>query len=503
MNSSTVSEAITLVLAWLISLTLTSCGGQDYGDGKSKPDYDWKAVVTDGVQKTPTVFRGRTKNAALSSSNFVESVQCQDESVCISGPYLGSHQWNYLKESYDLFRLGENPPEGLIKYKGPGSLRLEAEVIDFPPGIYFKSCADTTLLNAREVRGSGTLDTNGDECSRANQKAGDVIVSALSISNVSVLSDGGRGLDGIPLDTSNLLPKAKDGDASAIKFSMNWGDSFHGKLCITELACEWDNIQFPEIAANKNKALFQRTKQIDMSKVNEAVKKASDEYRAWWCWITGENNVGTSHDLFLNWTAVLDTQKVSGENATVFKRGNNGGNGGSGGQVSVLGLSERLASLSSNGGSGGKASASFKQQPGIGAKLAASEFKTDEVWFGYQVDCGRKESNVGGGGYHMSVMYHSSIGRKMALAFKVGQDRVTPAEDAAIFGSDLVLKDDGYYGKDGEIQYSSQEAPNGENGGAKIPSRRIVDSAQAYAKAFHEVCSDCKLPKSIELEVQE
>ena len=399
----------------------------------------------------------------------------------------------------EMFSSIEEERSARYDYKGPAILRLDAEVIDLPPGTHFKSCAETTILNAREIRGSGAVDTSGAKCQREERKGGDLILSALVVDGISLNSSGGEGVSGKHVDPSGLQPKAENGTPDSAHWNFNWGEQFTGKLCVTELSCQWDNLPFPDQVVLQNRKTLERTRMVDLTQVDTAITKANEFCRAWWCWVSGEKNPEGHRYLFLNWMASLNNDSLNGRDAILYKRGSAGGDGGLAGQIAVLTMEDRIHSISSLGGRGGKASASFCQAPGGAAELTKLEYETHEINAGFSVVCARKEKDLNGK-YYMHFCSESVYGTKLNLKFKVGRDRVSPSENSSILGSDREVREGRFFGKNGEVKYKTEVVSDGQQGESTTTKRRVVESLDDFLKAFKEECPACRLPPSIEAE---
>lgn len=420
--------------------------------------------------------------------------------MCLRNPYIGPKQLAGLATINPAFDLVTKDEQNILTYKGPGLLFIEAEVVELPANLFLQSCAEKTIITAREIEGTGTIRTNSELCSSV--KSGDLVLSALSIDRLVLDTSGRNGPAGAVADAKDLPPRAKDGVPSSVKYSVNWGTPFQGKLCITELACHWDGNPHPDQKYKENMDLIRRAKFVEMDKVDSFIKESSSDGRHWWCWIENEDEDDFYKHLYFDWKISADFSNLHGENATVFIPGGDGTDGGDAGEIVIVTLDDYIDALYSEGGAAGPSGQSFAQEPGRGAKLANTSFETEDVVWGGKAYCLRKDRYLNGEP-RLILGREFSFGGRKKVTFQVGKDFESPAAGAKLLGHELVKQKDGFYGSDGKVNYSARSPIDGAHGKDNAPRLRNMANIEEFYEAAQDEVQGGSLPKSIVLELED
>lgn len=490
-----------------ILFALHGCGSQDYGDPdvaeavkESEAPYIWEEAVENSRLLSLKPVRGPSTKKGLASSGLTEVAGCPTDSICLRNPYIGPKQLIGLATINPLFDLVTKDDNVVLTYTGPGVLYIEAEIVEIPGNMTLKSCAEKTVLSAREIQGTGSVHTNSTLC--PSVKAGDLVVAALTIERLSLDSSGRDGISGVSADSNEVSQKAKDGVPSKVKYSVNWGTSFQGKLCITELACHWDGNPHPDQKFKENMDLIRRAKFIEMDKLESFVKESSNDGRHWWCWVENREEDDFYKHLYFDWKITADFSALKGEDATVFRSGGDGGDGGDAGEIAIVALDNEIEELNSLRGEPGKSGENFSQQPGLGAKLANTSFETDDVVWGGKAYCLRKDKFLNGDP-RLIMGREFTFGGRKKISFKVGKDYESPAEGSKLLGHQLEKRSDGYYGADGSLTYSARSPMTGTAGKDIAPRLRIMANLDEYKEAAEDEIGAGSLPKSITHELED
>ncbi len=483
---------------------LKACGSQDYGEPTAKAveegPYYWEEAVENSRLLSLSPVRGPSTKKKLASSGLKEVADCPTDTVCLRNPYMGSKQFTGLGAiNSPLFDLKVSEEENVLTYKGPGLLFIEAEIVDLPGSLTIRSCADKTVVSAREITGTGTIRTNSPQCESV--EGGDLILSALTIDRLSLDSSGSSGISGAPADSQSYPAKVNDGTSSPVKYSIQWGTPFKGKICATELACSWDGSDRPDVKYAENMNLLKRSKIVDLDDIAKFISKSSKE-GYWYCWIENTEEGQFYKNLYLNWKITADFSHLKGGDAMVFLSGANGGDGGNAGDITIVALEHYLENFSSEGGVSGSAGQSFAQEPGKGAKLPNPKFDTEEVIWGGSAHCGKKDRDLNGNPT-LYMSHHYSFGGRKSFSFTVGQDYESPVEGSKILGHELVKQDGNFYGADGIRTYTQATPSAGNHGEGSEPRLRIMSNFHEFGEAANDEIQGASLPKSIALELKD
>lgn len=490
-----------------ILFALHGCGSQDYGDPEVaeavKPveeNYIWEEAVEKSRLLSLNPVRGPSTKKEIASSRLTEVASCPTDSVCLKSPFIGSKQLTGLAAINPLFDLVTTDDVSTLTYRGPGFLYIEAEIVELPGNMILQSCAKKTIISAREIEGTGSIRTNSKLCESPN--AGDLILASLGIDRATLDTSGFDGSPGASAAANDISLKAPDGTSSSVKYSVNWGTPFQGKLCVTELACHWDGSTHPDQIYKENMDLLRRSKFLEMDKIESFIKESSNDGRHWWCWIENREEDEFYKHLYLNWKISADFSPLQGGDASIFLAGDSGADGGNAGEIVVVTLDDYIDALYSEGGAPGKGGESFAQLPGQGAKLLNQKYESDDVTWGAKIHCLRKDRYLDGRP-RLIMGREFTFGGRKKITFQVGKDFESPSLGSNILGHQLEKRKDGYYGADGKITYTNQKVQDGMAGKDSAPRLRNMASLEEFAKAAKDEIQGASLPKSITLELED